>query len=55
MGSFPISVVYLTICFVQLLYELCLDPLTGGPTMDLLSNKKYQFFVKVQHAYDLMI
>lgn len=30
----------------QLLYELCLDPLTCGPTMDLLSNKKYQFFVK---------
>ncbi|KAJ4958575.1 hypothetical protein NE237_025686 [Protea cynaroides] len=31
---------------LQLLYELCLDPLTCGPTMDLLSNKKYQFFVK---------
>ncbi|KAJ4837663.1 hypothetical protein Tsubulata_013874 [Turnera subulata] len=30
----------------QLLYELCLDPLTCGPTMDLLSKKKYQFFVK---------
>ncbi|XP_048227687.1 nuclear pore complex protein NUP205 isoform X2 [Ricinus communis] len=30
----------------QLLYELCLDPLTCGPTMDLLSNKNYQFFVK---------
>ncbi|CAK9177196.1 unnamed protein product [Ilex paraguariensis] len=30
----------------QLLYELCLDPLTCGPTMDMLSNKKYQFFVK---------
>ncbi|PSS20924.1 Nuclear pore complex protein [Actinidia chinensis var. chinensis] len=30
----------------QLLYELCSDPLTGGPTMELLSNKKYQFFVK---------
>ncbi|XP_016651919.1 PREDICTED: nuclear pore complex protein NUP205 [Prunus mume] len=30
----------------KLLYELCLDPLTGGPTMDLLSSKKYQFFVK---------
>ncbi|KAF3453692.1 hypothetical protein FNV43_RR04133 [Rhamnella rubrinervis] len=30
----------------QLVYELCLDPLTSGPTMDLLSNKKYQFFVK---------
>ncbi|KAF8393226.1 hypothetical protein HHK36_021467 [Tetracentron sinense] len=30
----------------QLLYELCLDPLTCGPTMDLLSNKKYQFFIK---------
>lgn len=30
----------------QLLYELCLDPLTAGPTMDLLSTKKYQFFSK---------
>ncbi|OMO57831.1 Nuclear pore complex protein, partial [Corchorus olitorius] len=30
----------------QLLYELCMDPLTCGPTMDLLSNKKYHFFVK---------
>ncbi|KAM6580187.1 hypothetical protein CsatA_003961 [Cannabis sativa] len=30
----------------QLLYELCLDPLTCGPIMDLLSTKKYQFFVK---------
>ncbi|KAL5146993.1 Nuclear pore complex protein NUP205 [Glycine soja] len=30
----------------QLLYELCVDPLTSGPTMDLLSNKKYLFFVK---------
>ncbi|KAL4195214.1 hypothetical protein AMTRI_Chr05g72240 [Amborella trichopoda] len=30
----------------QLLYELCLDPLTGRPTMDLLCGKKYQFFLK---------
>ncbi|XP_059431872.1 nuclear pore complex protein NUP205 isoform X3 [Corylus avellana] len=30
----------------QLLYELCLDPLTSAPTMDLLSGKKYQFFIK---------
>ncbi|MQL73492.1 hypothetical protein Taro_005836 [Colocasia esculenta] len=30
----------------QLLYELCLDPLTAGPTLDLLSLKKYQFFSK---------
>ncbi|KAK6945090.1 Nucleoporin Nup186/Nup192/Nup205, partial [Dillenia turbinata] len=30
----------------QLLYELCLDPLTCGPTMDLLSSKRYQFFMK---------
>ncbi|CAN0838668.1 Nuclear pore complex protein NUP205 [Linum grandiflorum] len=30
----------------QLLYELCSDPITCGPTMDLLSNKKYQFFIK---------
>lgn len=34
----------------QLLYELCLDPLTCGPTMDLLSNKKYQFFLKHLHT-----
>uniref|UniRef100_A0A0E0JX12 Nuclear pore complex protein NUP205 n=1 Tax=Oryza punctata TaxID=4537 RepID=A0A0E0JX12_ORYPU len=30
----------------QLLYELCLDPLTCGPVMDLLSTTKYQFFSK---------
>ncbi|XP_024980449.1 nuclear pore complex protein NUP205 isoform X1 [Cynara cardunculus var. scolymus] len=30
----------------QLLYELCSDPLTCGPTIDLLSTKKYRFFVK---------
>lgn len=30
----------------QLLYELSVDPLTCGPTMDLLSKKKYQLFVK---------
>ncbi|XP_070003798.1 nuclear pore complex protein NUP205 [Nicotiana sylvestris] len=30
----------------QLLYELCTDPLTCGPMMDLLSTKKYWFFVK---------
>ncbi|KAL6558481.1 hypothetical protein OROMI_018831 [Orobanche minor] len=30
----------------QLLYELCVDPLTSAPTMDLLCTKKYQFFVK---------
>ncbi|KAG0532241.1 hypothetical protein BDA96_04G092100 [Sorghum bicolor] len=30
----------------QLLYELCLDPLTCWPVMDLLSTKKYQFFSK---------
>ncbi|XP_051130999.1 nuclear pore complex protein NUP205 [Andrographis paniculata] len=30
----------------QLLYELCVDPLTSAPTMDLLSTKKYHFFVK---------
>ncbi|KAF5199081.1 Nuclear pore complex protein [Thalictrum thalictroides] len=34
----------------QLLYELCLDPLTCGPTMDLLSNKKYQFFLNHLHT-----
>nr|GMD42556.1 nuclear pore complex protein NUP205 isoform X1 [Ipomoea batatas]GMD45692.1 nuclear pore complex protein NUP205 isoform X1 [Ipomoea batatas]GMD47189.1 nuclear pore complex protein NUP205 isoform X1 [Ipomoea batatas] len=31
----------------QLLYELCIDPLTCGPIMDLLSTKRYQFFIKV--------
>ncbi|KAK9060723.1 hypothetical protein SSX86_021429 [Deinandra increscens subsp. villosa] len=30
----------------QLFYELCSDPVTSGPTVDLLSTKKYQFFVK---------
>ncbi|KAL5729570.1 hypothetical protein ACHQM5_002502 [Ranunculus cassubicifolius] len=35
---------------LQLLYELCLDPLTCDPTMDLLSNKKYQFFLKHLHT-----
>ncbi|XP_071686120.1 nuclear pore complex protein NUP205 isoform X2 [Rutidosis leptorrhynchoides] len=30
----------------QLLYELCSDSLTSGPTIDLLSTRKYQFFVK---------
>ncbi|XP_047969784.1 nuclear pore complex protein NUP205 isoform X2 [Salvia hispanica] len=30
----------------QLLYELCVDPLTSAPLMDLLCTKKYQFFVK---------
>ncbi|GAB2300342.1 hypothetical protein Dimus_034380 [Dionaea muscipula] len=30
----------------QLLYELCVDPLTSGPVMDLLSSRRYQFFVK---------
>ncbi|XP_031097713.1 nuclear pore complex protein NUP205 isoform X1 [Ipomoea triloba] len=30
----------------QLLYELCIDPLTCGPIMDLLSTKRYQFFIK---------
>ncbi|CAN4094283.1 unnamed protein product [Withania somnifera] len=30
----------------QLLYELCTDPLTCNPMMDLLSTKKYCFFVQ---------
>ncbi|GMH18956.1 hypothetical protein Nepgr_020797 [Nepenthes gracilis] len=30
----------------QLLNELCVDPLTCGPIMDLLSNRRYLFFVK---------
>ncbi|ESQ37635.1 hypothetical protein EUTSA_v10002339mg [Eutrema salsugineum] len=30
----------------QLLCELSLDPSTSGPTMDLLSSKKYQFFLR---------
>ncbi|KAF6147665.1 hypothetical protein GIB67_002996 [Kingdonia uniflora] len=34
----------------QLLYELCLDPLACGPIMDLLSIKKYQFFLKHLHT-----
>ncbi|XP_047339294.1 nuclear pore complex protein NUP205 isoform X2 [Impatiens glandulifera] len=31
---------------LHLLYELCTDPFTSGPTLDLLSSKKYHFFVK---------
>ncbi len=48
--GFSLALLYiiLTVCLVQLLYELCLDPLTCAPTMDLLSNKKYQFFIKVK-------
>lgn len=34
--------------YMQLLYELCTDPLTGNPMMDLLSTKKYWFFVQVR-------
>lgn len=34
-------------CRMQLLYELCLEPLTSVPIMDLLSTKKYQFFSEV--------
>ncbi|KAI3919731.1 hypothetical protein MKX01_000172 [Papaver californicum] len=34
----------------KLLYELCTDPLTSGPTMDLLSNRRYQFFLKHLHT-----
>ncbi|VFQ73605.1 unnamed protein product [Cuscuta campestris] len=30
----------------QLLYELSVDPLTCGPILDLLSTKRYQFFIK---------
>lgn len=26
---------YVLLCFLQLLYELCLDTLTAGPTMEL--------------------
>ncbi|XP_009103549.1 nuclear pore complex protein NUP205 isoform X1 [Brassica rapa] len=33
-------------CGFQLLCELSLDPLTSGPIMDLLSSKKYQFFLR---------
>lgn len=32
-------------CF-QLFQELCTDPFTSVPTMDLLSNKRFRFFVK---------
>lgn len=34
--------------YMQLLYELCTDPLTCNPMMDLLSTKKYWFFVQVR-------
>lgn len=43
------SIVFLTIFHtLQLLCELSLDPLTSGPIMDLLSSKKYQFFLRVR-------
>jgi nuclear pore complex protein Nup205 len=38
---------FICLVWIQLLYELCLDPLTCGPVMDLLSTTKYQFFSKV--------
>lgn len=47
LGFSHLLYIILTVCLVQLLYELCLDPVTCDPTMDLLSNKKYQFFIKV--------
>ncbi|PIA41903.1 hypothetical protein AQUCO_02100023v1 [Aquilegia coerulea] len=43
----------------QLLYELCLDPLTCGPTMDLLSNKNvfviYLLFYSTLHLNNVCI
>lgn len=49
--SFTLISNWKTFCLMQLLYELCVDPLTRVPTMDLLSNKKYQFFVKVNRFW----
>ncbi|EPS70536.1 hypothetical protein M569_04224, partial [Genlisea aurea] len=37
---------FLFIFILQLLYEMCIDPLTSSPTMELLCSKKYNFFVK---------
>ncbi|KAH9317382.1 hypothetical protein KI387_019151, partial [Taxus chinensis] len=31
---------------LQLIYELCVDALTGGPMIDLLRSEKYEFFMK---------
>nr|GMD40887.1 nuclear pore complex protein NUP205 isoform X1 [Ipomoea batatas] len=39
----------------QLLYELCIDPLTCGPIMDLLSTKRYQFFIKAIHSFIIWV
>jgi nuclear pore complex protein Nup205 len=34
----------------KLLYELCVDPITCGPMVDLLRNGKYDFLPKVCFA-----
>lgn len=51
---------YIFVCLkysrlLQLLYELCMDPLTSSPIMDLLCTKKYQFFLKVLFLYHSML
>ena len=32
---------------LQLMYELCVDPITCGPVVELLRGEKYEFFSKV--------
>lgn len=32
---------------LQLMYELCVDPITCGPVVELLRSEKYEFFSKV--------
>jgi len=36
-----------TLAFLQLMYELCVDPITCGPVVELLRGEKFEFFSKV--------
>ncbi|CAN6456375.1 unnamed protein product [Victoria cruziana] len=38
----------------QLVYELCVDPLTGNAVSDLLASKKYQFFSKHLESFAVL-
>ncbi|XP_031489765.1 nuclear pore complex protein NUP205 isoform X2 [Nymphaea colorata] len=38
----------------QLVFELCLDPLTGNAVSDLLASKKYQFFSKHLESFAVL-
>jgi nuclear pore complex protein Nup205 len=38
---------------LQLMYELCVDPVTCGPMVELLWGEKYEFFAKVHLSSSL--